>query len=115
MHSPDNPIDLLEAIAANTNLAKRAEILKQVTDLFVAGSSRYSDEQIELFDDVLNELIENIEVAARAACASRLARLPNAPGTVIRAFAFDDAIEVAEPVLTHSARLDEAALVENAR
>ena len=34
---------------------------------------------------------------------------------VIRLLAFDDAIEVAAPVLTHSVRLNDAALAENAR
>jgi uncharacterized protein (DUF2336 family) len=47
--------------------------------------------------------------------ASRIAAVADAPGKVIRTLAFDDTIEVAAPVLTHSARLDDAALVENAR
>jgi uncharacterized protein (DUF2336 family) len=63
----------------------------------------------------MGKLVENIELAARAAFGDRLARVPNAPGKVIRALAFDNAVEVAAPVLTHSARLDDATLTENAR
>src|SRR5271168_4790176 len=108
-------VELLEGIAATKNLAQRAQLLRKVTDLFVVGSASFSEDQVETFDGVLSELIENIELAARVACANRLARIPNAPGMVMRALAFDDAIEVAAPVLAYSARLDEAVLAENAR
>ena len=39
----------------------------------------------------------------------------NAPPGVIRTLAFDDSIDVAGPVLANSTRIDNAALVENAR
>jgi uncharacterized protein (DUF2336 family) len=115
MDAQDGLIDQLECALASKDLSKRAEVLRRVIDLFMAGSGRFSDEQIELFDGVMGKLVENIELAARAAFASRLARAPDAPGKVIRALAFDDAIEVAAPVLAHSPRLDDASLVENAR
>jgi uncharacterized protein (DUF2336 family) len=111
----ENLIDQLEGALTNKDLSRRAEILRRVTDLFVHGSGKFSDDQIELFDDVMSKLIEDIEVAARAALGARLARLPDAPGKVIRSLAFDDAIEVAAPVLTRSVRLDDATLAENAR
>ena len=63
----------------------------------------------------MGELLKNIECAARVQFGSRLAKLSDAPRKVIRELAFDDAIEVAGPVLLHCARLDEDALVENAR
>jgi uncharacterized protein (DUF2336 family) len=115
MDAQDGLIDQLEGALASKDLSKRAEVLRRVTDLFMAGSGRFSDEQIELFDGVMGKLAGNIELAARAAFGSRLARAPDAPGKVIRALAFDDAIEVAGPVLAHSPRLDDASLVENAR
>jgi uncharacterized protein (DUF2336 family) len=46
--------------------------------------------------------------------AERLAPIPNAPPKTIRVLAFDNAIEVAGPVLAKSERLDDPALVENA-
>ena len=96
-------------------MSGRAEVLRRVTDLFIHGSGKFSDDQIDLFDDVMGRLIETIELAARVAFGSRLAKVSDAPAKVIRTLAFDDAIEVAAPVLAHSVRLDDAALVENAR
>jgi uncharacterized protein (DUF2336 family) len=115
MNARESLIDQLEGMLASKELSRRAEILRRVTDLFVQGSGRFSDDQIELFDDVMSAIVENIELTARVALGDRLARLPDAPGNVMRALAFDDAIEVAAPVLTHSCRLDEGSLVENAR
>ncbi len=115
MNAQENLIDQLESVLANKDLSKRAEILRRVTDLFIHGSGRFSEDQIELFDDVMGTLVGQIELAARAAFGSRLAQLSDAPGKVIRTLAFDDAIEVAGPVLRHSSRLDDAALVENAK
>lgn len=108
-------IDELEGALASKNLSKRGEVLRRVTDLFIHGSGGFSEEQIGLFDEVMSALVESVELAARVAFGSRLAKVTDAPGKVIRKLAFDDAIEVAAPVLTHSARLDEATLVENAR
>ncbi|MDP1868721.1 MAG: DUF2336 domain-containing protein [Bradyrhizobium sp.] len=108
-------IDQLEGVLASNDLSRRAQVLRSVTDLFVHGSGRFTDDQIDLFDEVMGKLIENIELAARVAFGSRMATVADAPGKVIRTLAFDDAIEVAAPVLTHSVRLDDATLAENAR
>jgi uncharacterized protein (DUF2336 family) len=114
-NTQENLIDQLEGALASKHLSKRAEVLRQVTDLFILGSGKFTDDQVDLFDDVMSKLVENIELAARVAFGTRLARISDAPGKVIRILAFDDAIEVAAPVLAHSARLDDATLVENAR
>jgi uncharacterized protein (DUF2336 family) len=106
----------LEDTLVNGSLARRVEMLRSITDLFMAGSVDYSDDdQLKLFDDVFACLVQNIEVSARAVLARRLAPHPSAPPRIIHTLAFDDAIEVAEPVLTQSPRLDDAALIENAR
>lgn len=115
MGMQDSLIDQLEGALASKELSKRAEVLRHVTDLFVFGSGKFTGEQIDLFDEVMSKLVEAIEVSARVAFGSRLARLPDAPGRTIRLLAFDDVIDVAAPVLEHSPRLDEAALTENAR
>ena len=108
-------IDQLESTLSNKDIARRAEVLHRVTDLFVLGSGAFSDDQIELFDDVMGKLIENIDASVRATFGSRLAKLPDAPLKITRRLAFDDLIEIAAPVLLHSERLDDTALVENAR
>jgi uncharacterized protein (DUF2336 family) len=108
-------IDQLEEALGNKDLARRAEVLRRVTDLFVLSSGTFSEDQIVLFDTVMGKLLENIESAVRAQFGSRIAKLPDAPRGVVRVLASDAAIEVAGPVLTHSERLDVDALVDNAK
>jgi uncharacterized protein (DUF2336 family) len=115
MRLQDNLIEQLEGILSSKDLSRRAEILRRVTDLFVLGSGKFSEDQVELFDGVMGKLLENIERTARAQFGSRLAKLSDAPPKTIRALAFDDAIEVAGPVLLHCEQLDEKSLLENAK
>jgi uncharacterized protein (DUF2336 family) len=115
MDGQSSLITQLEGALASRDLSKRAEMLGQITDLFMRGSGNFTADQIDLFDEVMGKLVEQIELTARAAFGSRLAKCSNAPGRVIRLLAFDDEIEVAAPVLKHSTRLGDAALAENAR
>ncbi len=115
MNAQENLIEQLEGMLASKDLSRRAEVLRSVTDLFIHGSGRFTDDQVDLFDEVMGKLVEDIEFAARVAFGSRMAMVADAPRKVIRTLAFDDAIEVAAPVLAHSARLDDATLVESAR
>jgi uncharacterized protein (DUF2336 family) len=105
----------LEEALADGSAERRAKTLRRVTDLFVFGSSHFSGDHVALFDSVFEHLIADIETSARAALADRIKSLPNAPPGVTRTLAFDDAIAVAGPILAHSTRIDNAALVENAR
>ena len=66
-------INQLEGALATRGLSKRAEMLGQITDLFMHGSGNFSVDQIDLFDDVMSKLVEQIELTARAAFGSRLA------------------------------------------
>lgn len=115
MNSQASLIDQLEDILVSKHVSRRAEILRKVTDLFVLGSGKFSEDQVELFDHVMGKLLENIEHTARARFGSRIARLSDAPPNVIRVLASDAAIEIAGPVLEHSERLGQDALVENAK
>jgi uncharacterized protein (DUF2336 family) len=107
-------LDEIEASLASGNVRHRLKLLQHVTDLFVAGSRRYSGAEIAQFDDVLLQLATEIEMEARKRLAQRMAPLPDAPPKVIRRLAFDDAIAVAGPVLIASPRLADSDLVENA-
>jgi uncharacterized protein (DUF2336 family) len=111
----DNLLDELQATLAHGTVARRVETLRRVTDLFINGAVDYSNEQIELFDDVFQCLMHLIETSAKALLANRLAPVNRAPPLTIRALAFDDVIEVAAPVLSKSERLDDDALIETAR
>jgi uncharacterized protein (DUF2336 family) len=68
-----------------------------------------------VFGEVIGRLAEEIEHAARAKLAKRLAHTNNAPFKVIKTLAFDDSIDVAGPVLQFSQRLDAKSLVSNVR
>jgi len=103
--------DLEEAIARGS-AESRARALWHTTDLLIAG--RYCEEDGATFGEVIDRLADEIEFAARAQLAERLATMDNAPIKVIHKLAFDDAIEVAGPVLRDSERLDDDALVVNA-
>jgi uncharacterized protein (DUF2336 family) len=116
-HAPDADRSLIDELIGSVtsgNAKHRLRVLQRVTDLFVAGSRRYSREQIVLFDDVLQQLSAEIELKARANLSCRLAGMNTAPPKLIRVFAFDDAIEVAGPVLTNSPQLSDEDLVKNA-
>jgi len=111
----DNLLDELQSALSHGTVARRVETLRRVTDLFINSAVDYSDDQITLFDDVFQCLIQHIEVSAKALLASRLAPISTAPFNTIRTLAFDEAIEVAGPVLTQSERLDDETLIETAR
>jgi uncharacterized protein (DUF2336 family) len=115
MNSQVNLLDQLEDVMAGKDVSRRAEILRKVTDLFVLGSGKFSEDQVELFDTVMGRLLENVERSARAQFGSCIARLPDAPLKVVRVLASDIAVEVAGPVLQHCERLDQDTLVKNAR
>lgn len=108
-------LDELQTTLAHGTVARRVETLRRVTDLFINGAVDFSNDQIALFDDVFQCLMEHIETSAKALLASRLASIDSAPPLTIRALAFDDLIEVAAPVLSRSERLDDDTLIETAR
>src|ERR1700738_5400815 len=87
--------------------------LKHTADLLIAGT--YSADEIWTFGEVIGRLADEIEVAARAQLARRLARFDKAPVNIIHKLAFDDSIDVAGPVLQESEGLETYALVANAR
>jgi uncharacterized protein (DUF2336 family) len=105
-------LDELEAAVARGTPDSRARALWHTTDLMIAGS--FSEEEIWTFGEVVSRLADEIEVAARAQLSERLARFDQAPVNIIHKLAFDDAIEVAGPVLRESKRLETYALVANA-
>ncbi len=104
--------DLDEAISRGT-AESRTRALWHATDLLIAG--RYSDEEIRTFGEVIGRLAEEIEVAARAQLARRMARFDNAPVNIIQRLASDASIDVAGPVLRESERLDDETLVATAK
>jgi len=125
MHPADLSIVSEIEAAINANSAKTGlQTIRRVTDLFLLSAGRFDDEQVALFDNVLDRLVRTIEiravadVSARIALAelsSQLALIPQAPPSVIRRLARSDEITIAEPVLSESGRLSEEDLIELAR
>ena len=103
--------DIDDAISRGS-AESRLRALRHTTDLMIAGG--YSDDEIWTFGEVIGRLADEIEVVARAQLAKRLAEFDRAPVNIIHKLAFDDAIEVAGPVLRDSKRLEPYALVANA-
>jgi hypothetical protein len=101
----------IEGSFASGSTDKQADILRRVTDLFLASASNYSEEHVDLFDGVISRIAEKIETKARAELAHRLAPVPNAPPMTVRKLARDDSIEVAGPILSLSSRLSDEDLL----
>jgi uncharacterized protein (DUF2336 family) len=104
--------DELESAVQWGSAEKRLATLRRVTDLFLESPQRLSDEQIDVFDDVLCYLINVIESRFLVDISKRIASIDNAPVRTIGQLARDDEIDVAAPVLSLSPRLTIADLIE---
>src|SRR3979490_3490911 len=94
---------------------RRMEVLQRITDLFVHNARDFTEEEIAWVDDVMGRVVREIENLALVELSRRLAPIPNAPGGIIRRLAWDDAVEVAGPVLAQSDRLTDGELIELAK
>jgi uncharacterized protein (DUF2336 family) len=110
----DSLLEELEESVTCGSVQHRLTVLQRVTDLFVAGSQRYSGSEIAVFDDVLTRLAAEIETKALVRLSRSMAKLPTAPPKLVRRLAFDNTIVVAAPVLTSSPHLTDCDLIENA-
>jgi hypothetical protein len=61
----------IEGTFASGSADKQADVLRRVTDLFLAGADNYSDDHVDLFDGVISRIAEKIETKARAKLAHR--------------------------------------------
>jgi len=104
--------ELDESLSRGSN-ESRLRALWHATDVLISG--QYSEQDIWTFGEVIERLARGIEVAARAEVARRLAHTGNAPIDCINRLARDASIDVAGPILRHSARLDVATLISIAR
>lgn len=107
-------IDEIQDATLPGSTQKQVVALARIADLFAAGSSQYSEQQVEVFDEVFKTLVAVIELKTRVRLARRLATDTNAPAALVRAFAFDEAVAVAAPVLSRSTTLSDADLAASA-
>lgn len=90
----------LIALAEESSSEKRRALLRELTDHFFGTANRTETED-GLYGAVLARLADDMEAAVRAELATRFASAPDAPHTLIRRLANDEA-SVAAPVLSNS-------------
>lgn len=105
----------LESAIQSGSKERRVDTLRRVTDLFLVGADRFTDEQIDVFDSVIGHLVQHIEGKALVELSERLAPVENAPLEVVRLLARDEEIAIAAPVLSQSQRLSTQDLIEVAK
>ena len=113
-HAP-SIFEELERVVGNGSSENRVNIMRRVTDLFLTAPASLTDEQVTLFDDVINRLIGRLESQSLAELSVRLGQSSHAPPAVLRRLASDESIDVAGPVLARSSCLTDEALVEIAQ
>src|SRR5262249_46317110 len=101
--------DEVEAAVKAGSSDKCCETMRRVAALFSASVGQLSEEQVNLFGDVLDRLINTIELralaeigakVALAELSAQLAPIAQAPAPVVRRLARHDEISVAGPMLT---------------
>jgi uncharacterized protein (DUF2336 family) len=105
----------LDDIVKRGDPRRRGEIAHAISQLFFQDAESLRPDVIDLFDNLLIDLVPHAELASRVDLAERFSRLNNAPRHLVNQLARENEIAVAGPVLRHSPVLDDAALVEIAR
>lgn len=100
----------LIAVAKEGSSERRRDLLRQITDVFMAAPDRYTSSELQHFDVIMSRVTQQVETALRREIAEKLADTPSAPRGLVRQLANDE-ITVAEPVLRRSEALSEADLL----
>lgn len=104
----------LIGLAKEPESERRRELLREVTDLFLEAPAQHSEGERAEFGQVMGAIAHDMEMTVRQALAARLAKIPEAPRSLIMQLANDD-IEVAAPVLMQSPVLRDTDLVALAK
>jgi uncharacterized protein (DUF2336 family) len=105
----------LDDIVKRGDPRRRGEIARAISQLFFQDAEKLRPDLVDLFDNLLIDLVPHAELASRVDLAERFSRLNNAPPHLVTQLARENEIAVAGPVLRRSPVLDEATLVEIAR
>jgi uncharacterized protein (DUF2336 family) len=105
----------LEEIVRNGDPKLRAEAARRIADLFFQDAAHLRPSHVDLFDEILIDLVPHAELIARAELAERMSLVANAPKVLVGRLARENEILVAGPILRRSPVLDEEALLEIAR
>ena len=105
--------ETLKKLAREPSPARRHELMRAISTAFFAAP-RHTPNELSLFDDIMDTVLEEVEPLARRELSERIADLGDVPYRTLRRLA-RDAIEVAEPVLTRSTALADEDLAPIAR
>jgi uncharacterized protein (DUF2336 family) len=105
----------LDEIVKRGDPKRLAEVAGRIAEMFLQDCTKLRPNHVELFDELLIDLVPFTETIARAELAERLSLLANAPRALVGQLARENEILVAAPILRHSPVIDEQALLEIAR
>jgi len=89
----------VDVALTNVSSARRSAMLRQVTDLLLAGRMHYSPEQLSVFDAVMRRLTQDADQDALIELSGKLSAMEPAPSHVAGRLSHHDNISVARPVL----------------
>jgi len=98
-------------LALDRSVEGRRALTHSIGDLFSDSKTVLTDRERALMADILRKLIRECEMAVRRDLSERLAKAGNPPHDLILALA-NDAIEVAQPILTQSEVLRDIELIQ---
>ena len=101
----------LDTTLSNVSSKRRSLMLRQVTDLLLAGGLSYSAEHLRIFDVVMQKLTEDADPKALIELSVRLASTDSAPADLVVHLSQNADVDVYRPVLEKSNVLDDGALV----
>jgi uncharacterized protein (DUF2336 family) len=106
--------ETLKQLAREPSPDKRRELVLAIATTFFAAPRR-SPTELDLFDEIMDQVLAEVEPLARQELSERLADLDDAPRRTLRRLAGDHVIEVAAPVLSRSPALTDDDLEPIAR
>jgi len=106
MASSANNFALLLELAKEGSSEKRRELLRQITDVFLADPPDRSDRESQLFDDIVGAVASDLETQVRVELARKVAASNVPVQRTARRLALDE-IDVARPVPEKSKALTE--------
>jgi uncharacterized protein (DUF2336 family) len=102
---------LLLDLAKETSSEKRRELLRKVTDVFLADETARTDSEAALFDEIFEKVATDMEAQVRAELAARVSVSQAPLKRLARRLAMDD-IKVARHVLEKSGSLSDSDLID---
>ncbi|ABD86051.1 DUF2336 domain-containing protein [Rhodopseudomonas palustris] len=105
----------LDDIVKHGDPGRRADAVRRIAELFVAGADNFHADHVNLFDGVFATLVPQTGIEVRGELSERLAALSNAPPVLVRNLARDEEVRVAGPLLSRSLLIDDHTLIEIAQ